>query len=107
MRAIRLSLIGLLLWTVSGCASPPPSRLVLTISNQSGRGITAVHQKDCEAGELELEPREDSEIRSGQTRRFVMPPSCVDLVAYDARGRVVGEQRAMTVIQGARWELRR
>ncbi|MCB9725759.1 MAG: hypothetical protein H6748_17050 [Spirochaetaceae bacterium] len=106
-RARRPILLALLL-CVASCASPPPPRtLVLRVSNQLGRPVAEIRSKPCEAGEYAMEPLEDSRLGPGDTKGFVLPPSCVDLVAYDERGRVVGEQRELRMMPGASWVLRR
>ena len=93
---------------MASCASPPPPRtLVLRVSNQLGRPVAEIRSKSCEEGEYAMEPLEDSRLGPGDTKGFVLPPSCVDLVAYDERGRIVGEQRELRMLPGASWVLRR
>lgn len=104
-----LALLGLgLELATSGCASaPPPRPLVLVVTNALGRSIEAVEVKDCDASPETFSALADSRFEHGEVRRFVLPPTCVDLVAYDARGRVVGRQSGLTMRHGAEWTLRR
>ncbi|HKK52128.1 MAG TPA: hypothetical protein VKA74_11100 [Myxococcota bacterium] len=99
--------IGWLLCVGLACASPPPRTLVLSVSNELGRTLGEIRRKECEAPESALAPIPGSRLASGETRRFILPPSCVDLVAVDVRGRIVGEQRGLRMLPGARWVLRR
>lgn len=105
----RLHLIGILLVATISCASPQPAAqsLVLEISNELGRTIAEIHTKSCDDLDLAFSPIDDSHFASGETRGLVLPPTCVDLVAYDSRGRIVGEQRGLKMRPDARWVLRR
>jgi hypothetical protein len=90
------------------CASPPPTRtLVLQVTNEQGRTIAEIHSKSCDDLELAFSPIEASRLEPGEKRGFVLPPTCVDLVAYDSRGRIVGEQRGLRMLPDATWVLRR
>jgi hypothetical protein len=76
------------------------------VSNQLGRAIAEIWQKGCDETDGELVELPDSRLRPGETRGFVLPPTCVDLVAYDERGRLVGQQRDLHMLPGATWVLR-
>jgi hypothetical protein len=90
------------------CASPPPPRtLVLSVSNQLGRPIAEIWQKDCDEADSGLVELENSTLQPGEERGFVLPPTCVDVLAFDERGRLVGQQRELHMLPGARWVLRR
>ena len=117
MRAVRCDArrarwAGILLATLVAswaCAqSPPPARtLVLNVTNELGRTINEIERKACDDPDTAFAPIEESRLAAGETRGFVLPPTCVDLVAFDARGRIVGEQRGLTMLPGASWVLRR
>ncbi len=101
-----------LAWCVVGstlaCAhAAPPPRLVLDVTNELGRAISEIRQKSCGDLDLAFVIVPDSRIAAGQTRGIELPRTCVDIVAFDARGRVVGEQRALKMLPGASWVLRR
>lgn len=99
---------GVLLIVCMGiaCSTPkPPRRLVLQVTNQLGRDIAEIQKSKC--GDSNSVVLEDSRIPAGQRRGFELPPTCVDLVAYDARGRIVGEQRNLKMLPGATWVLQR
>ena len=101
--ALLLALAGLF-----SCAQAPPGRtLVLSVSNELGRPISEIQRKACEEPETAFVTIEESHLSTGETRGFVLPPTCVDLIAFDARGRIVGEQRDLTMVPGASWVLRR
>jgi hypothetical protein len=108
-RAKWTGLLMLVLVASWACAHPPaPARtLVLTVSNQLGRTISEIQRKACSDPETAFVPIAESRLGSGETRGFVMPPTCVDLVAFDGRGRIVGEQRDLVMLPGASWALRR
>ncbi len=100
--------IPLVLGAAIACGTPVPKRaFVLSVSNELGRTITEIRKKSCGDLELAFVPIEDSRLGPGETRGVVLPPTCVDLVAFDSRGRIVGEQRGLTMRPGARWMLRR
>lgn len=89
-----------------GCAKPPPAEtLVLEVSNRLGRSIAEIHKKPCGDMDLSYSPIAGSRVGTGEQRGLVLPATCVDLVAYDSRGRVVGEQHGLTMRLGARWVL--
>lgn len=90
-----------------GCASKPPAPIVLEIENRLGRGIARIERKDCGQSEDTFRAIEDSALHPTESRGFTLPPSCVDLRALDARGRVVGQQYALRLVHGARWVLTR
>jgi hypothetical protein len=93
---------------LAACTTTPAERvLVLHISNELGRSIAKIHQKSCGDLEMSFEPIERSHFAPGEERGLVLPPTCVDLVAYDSRGRIVGEQRGLEMLPNARWVLRR
>lgn len=103
--------VGLILLVVGvavACAAPPtPRALVLDITNDLGRTVLEIRRKPCGDLELAFVPIKDSRLAAGQTHGIVLPPTCVDLVAFDVRGRIVGEQRGLKMLPGARWVLRR
>lgn len=100
--------ILLILGAAIACGTPVPKRvLILSVSNDLGRTLTEIRKKSCGDIELAFVPIEDSRLGPGETRGVVLPPTCVDLVAFDSRGRIVGEQRGLTLRPGARWVLRR
>jgi hypothetical protein len=97
-----------LLVAMVACAAPPSTRtLVLQVTNELGRTIAEIHRKSCDDLELAFSPLEASRLEPGEKRGFVLPPTCVDLVAYDSRGRIVGEQRGLRMLPDATWVLRR
>lgn len=106
--AFLLPLVAAGLVGMAGCARPPAPRtpLVLSVANHLGRTIAEIRRKDCSEAESSLAALAESRIASGETRRFELPPSCVDLIAIDERGRVVGEQRGLRMLPGATWVLR-
>ena len=101
LAACPLLLLGL------ACATPAAAPPVLVVQNALGRSVETIQQKGCNAPELEFASLDDSKVRAGQTRRFALSQPCVDLVALDARGRIVGDQRGLRTRNGARWTLRR
>ena len=104
-----LGLSGLVgLGIAMACATPaPPPALFLSVTNELGRTISEIRTKSCGDLELAFVPIEGSRFGPGETRAIELPPTCVDLVAFDTRGRVVGEQRELTMLPEARWVLRR
>jgi hypothetical protein len=104
---ILLALLALVGTQALACATAAPRVLVLHVTNELGRTIEEIRMKGCDEPESSLETIDDSKLAPGLSRRFEMPPTCVDLVAYDARGRVVGEQRELTMISSATWVLKR
>jgi len=107
-RPRRVALRLLALAGALSCAHAAPVRtLVLNVSNELGRPIGEIQRKACEEPETAFVKLEESHLSVGETRGFVLPPTCVDLIAFDARGRIVGEQRELTMLPGASWVLRR
>jgi hypothetical protein len=101
-------LILLVVGVAVACAGPPtPRALVLDITNDLGRTVLEIRRKPCGDLELAFVSIKDSRLAPGQTHGIVLPPTCVDLVAFDVRGRIVGEQRGLKMLPGARWVLRR
>jgi hypothetical protein len=99
---------AILLVGALACLAPQPRRtLGLSVSNQLGRSIAEIRRKPCGDLELAFKPIDASRVPSGETRGFLLPPTCVDLIAYDERGRLVGEQRGLRMVPGASWVLRR
>ncbi len=96
--------ILLILGAAIACGTPVP---ILSVSNDFGRTLTEIRKKSCGDIELAFVPIEDSRLGPGETRGVVLPLTHADLVAYDSRGRIVGEQRGLTLRPGARWVLRR
>ena len=104
----RLHTVVILLVAAVACTkSLPAETLILQISNQLGRSISEIHKKPCGDLEISFTPIESSRFAPGESRGLVLPATCVDLVAYDSRGHIVGEQRGLTMRPGARWVLRR
>ena len=107
----RFSVAWLILFVLGAgmaCGTRVPKReLVLNVTNELGRTITEIRKKPCDDLELAFVPIEDSRLGPGETRRVALPPTCVDLVAFDSRGRVVGEMPGLTMLPDARWVLRR
>lgn len=92
----------------AACASAPPERpLVLVVTNGLGRPIEAIERKGCDEPESAFVVIEGSRLGAGESGRFVMPEGCLDLVAHDARGRLVGRQSGLYMRHGTRWALRR
>ena len=105
--ALVVSLLVVTVLTVA-CSSLAPARpLVFHVSNELGRPIGAIHQKPCGDLELAFSPIEDSDLAPGESRGFLLPSTCVDLIAYDLRGHIVGEQRGLVMLPDATWVLRR
>ncbi|HEB91132.1 MAG TPA: hypothetical protein ENI85_16270 [Deltaproteobacteria bacterium] len=93
---------------VLACAAPSPRRgILLHVSNDLGRDIVEIRQKPCHDLDLSFVPIEGSHLSPGETRAIVLPESCIDLVAYDSRGRIVGEQRGLEMLPGSTWVLKR
>ncbi len=90
-----------------GCATPVSAPPVLVVTNALGRSVESIQHKGCSEPEVGFAPLEDSKVRAGQTRRFALSQVCIYLMALDARGRIVGEQRGLHTENGARWTLRR
>jgi len=106
---VSLRRLGWFAWPIAaviGCASPSPRTLVLSVSNELGRNIAEIWQKSCDEQESGLVEIENSKLRPGESRGFVLPPTCIDLLAFDERGRLVGQQRELSMLPGARWVLR-
>jgi len=104
----RLHHVVILLVAAVACAASPPARLlVLQVSNELGRSIAEIHKKSCGDLDLAFSPIEGSAFAPGETRGLILPPTCIDLIAYDLRGRIVGEQRGLTMLPDASWVLRR
>lgn len=105
---LRALLISIVLMTATACAHPATSHaLLLSISNELGRTIAEVRMKPCGDLEIAFVLVEESRIGAGETRGIELPPTCVDVVAFDTRGRIVGEQRELNMLPGASWVLRR
>lgn len=109
--SLRISIalfLSLALGATLACRTPVQAHaLVLSVSNRLGRTIVEIREKPCGDLELAFVPIEGSRLGPGETRGIELPSTCVDLVAFDSRGRVVGEQRGLTMVPGARWVLRR
>jgi hypothetical protein len=104
---VVLSLLGTTA-VAGGCAGPRPATvLVLHVSNELGRPIAEIRRKACDETEAQFTPVEASRIEPGRTLGVELPPTCVDVVAVDGRGRIVGEQRELEMLPGATWVLRR
>ena len=100
--------IAVIVLALSGCATPEPrSTLTLRVSNELGRTISELRRKPCGDLELSFVAIEESRIESGAAREIQLPRSCVDIVAFDERGRIVGEQRNLKMMPGSSWVLRR
>jgi hypothetical protein len=105
----RLQYVVILLVAAVACATPsaPPRLLVLQISNDLGRSIAEIHKKPCGDLDMAFTPIERSRFAPGEKRGLVLPSICIDLIAYDSRGRIVGEQRGLEMLPDASWVLRR
>ena len=101
-----VALCGLLGFTL-GCATPVQAPPLLVVKNALGRPVESIQHKRCAAQDPSFAPLEDSRLNAGQTGRFALLDDCVDLVALDDRGRIVGEQRGLSTQNGVRWTLRR
>lgn len=107
-RAIGWAVLLLSMSGPVGCRShPEPSEAVLTVHNRLARAIFVIERKDCEQDDSAFAPIEDTRMRPGETRRVALPEGCVDLLARDTRGRVVGRQDDLRILPGASWVLRR
>lgn len=108
-RCVFIVILGLLA-LVSACGTRAP--VVLTVYNYLDRAVTKIEQKACGAPDDAFIEWEDSTISRCDSppdgcnfRDFVLPPTCVDLVAHDERG-VVGEIRELRAEQSFPWVLR-
>ena len=90
-----------------GCATPVQAPPLLVVKNGLDRPVESIQHKRCSAQDASFAPLDASRMHAGQTRRFPLLHHCVDLVALDDRGRVVGEQRGLPTANGVRWTLRR
>ena len=108
-RLILLFGLASILIAFISCAGPPspPSQLVLFVSNELGRSVAEIHKKACDDLDLSFEPIEGSRLAAGERRGLVLPSTCVDLIAYDSRGHIVGEQRGLEMLPDAKWVLRK
>lgn len=107
-RVLSAISIAVLLVGSSACAKPAPDpTLPLRVSNELGRTISELRKKPCGDLEMAFVPIEKSRIRSGEVRAIDLPRTCVDVVAFDARGRIVGEQRNLKMMPSASWVLRK
>ena len=98
----------LIIMMTVACVSPPPARqLELRVSNELGRDIAEIRKKPCDDLEFAYVAIDGSNLAPGERRNIILPATCVDLVAYDAYGRIVGEQRGLEMLPGATWVLRR
>jgi hypothetical protein len=71
------------------------------------RSISEIHKKSCGDLELSFEPIADWHLPAGEKRGLTLPSTCIDLIAYDSRGHIVGEQRGLEMLPDATWQLRK
>lgn len=91
-------LILLVLGAATACGTPTTTRLlVFSVTNEFGRTVTEIRKQPCGDLEFAFVPIEDSRLGVEETGG----------VAFDSRGRIVGEQRGLRMLSGARWVLRR
>ena len=103
MRVPRSGWPGLAAILVAACASPPPAS-VIEVVNHSRHSIASVVQTPCGGGDPQELLRD--EIERGDSRRVSVTERCVDLMAVDSRGRIVGQQRELEVLSDATWTIR-
>jgi len=95
-------------FALAACAGPAPRQtLGLRVSNELGRPIAELRKKPCGDIELAFTTIDASRIEPGAVREIQLPRSCIDIVAFDERGRIVGEQRNLKMMPGSSWVLRR
>ena len=87
-----------------GCAAHSP--LVLTVWNETDTPVVRVEHKGCDEPADAFVEFERSTIPPGESRRFVLPYSCVDLAAYDER-RAVGELHDLRPRYSFPWHVKR
>ncbi len=93
---------------ILACTSPTARpEILLRVSNELGRDIAEIRKKPCRDLDLAYVPIPGSNLSPGEVRAIALPESCIDLIAYDSRGRIVGEQRGLEMLPGATWVLRR
>jgi hypothetical protein len=93
--------------TLLACASaPPPPPLTMRISNWSAAPVASIGYKPCGAPDSALNPVASSWIDVGESFDLVLPAECIDVLAFDAEGRVVGEQVRLKMLPGTTWALR-
>lgn len=95
------------IWMASCRSAPQANATVLTVANRLNRTILAIERKDCEQGEAAFAPIEDTRMRPGESLRLALPSTCLDLLARDTRGNVVGRQDDLRLLPGASWVLSR
>ncbi len=101
--AQRLRLVGALALLLPACAAPPPPK-ILEVVNRSRYAIVSVRETPCSGGEGRELLRD--EIERGQSRGLPLHEGCVDLVAIDYLGRIVGEQRGLVPLSDVTWTVR-
>ncbi len=91
---------------LAACANPPTPPLVLTVKNASDERIEAIYMKPCGADDLAFQELPGTRLKPDHRVEVELPPHCIDLVAYEERGRLVGEQRGLRMLPGSSWIIR-
>ena len=93
---------GVLAWA---CASPP-APVTVRVMNHSHNEIESIQMKACASDESALAPLPDTELDADSSMVIEVPSSCIDLVALDRGGEILGQQRDLRALPGTIWSIR-
>jgi hypothetical protein len=82
---------------LQGCETIPSSQIEVlpvqaTVSNLSGKSISAINYQPCGAPSDEWSPVGVGYIANGATATFDLPAACVNLQAFYEDGKLAGSQ---------------
>ncbi len=91
----------------SACSSQRPQRVapLMHVTNASNTAIQSIRYEACDTPGSGYIPIDHRPLERGETVSFPLVPGCVNLKAFDVRGRIVGEQRSLRMIPGTTWRI--
>jgi hypothetical protein len=107
MRTSRAILIGLLITgATAACATVETEKPQLIVTNHSRHLVQAIRLRQCADQSTDYTDVPNSTLRSGHSVVIEVHDPCIDVLAVDKSGHVLGKQDRLRIPPKATWLIR-
>ena len=109
MKTSHVMFLGLLIAVVtaaSACATAETERRELTITNNSRHLVRAIRFRECTDNPPDYTDIPNTTLRIGHSVVIAVHDPCIDVLAVDENGRVLGKQDRLRIPPKATWLIR-
>ena len=107
MRTSRAIFLGLLIaGAIVACATVETERPELTVTNKSRHLVETVRFRQCADHATDYTDIPNTTLRIGQSVVIDVHDSCIDVLAVDEKGHVLGRQDRLRIPPKATWLIR-